>query len=184
MVFYSKSLSWCLIQTENTSETAGQCLKRWPQRSNLSQGPEMTRGKRRGGEEDSGGRGCTKEDGMQWVNLLRIPLPCEQRRKPGRWWGSHTKGDERVRRGRGVLKQRDRGERGGVHSLNHLDLLFQEPRGWRDGWTGGGGGWGGVTPLVSLVNPMAETSSLTSHLQKSFLTMNGAGAPSIGHFSF
>lgn len=55
-----------------------------------------------GKEEDSGGRGGTKEDGMQWVNLLRIPLPHEQRRKVG--GGGHTKGDERVRRGRGVQR--------------------------------------------------------------------------------
>lgn len=39
---------------------------------------------------------------MQRVNLLRIPLPHEQRRKVG--GGGHTKGDERVRRGRGVQR--------------------------------------------------------------------------------
>lgn len=69
-------------------------------------------------EEDSGGRGGTKEDGMQRVNLLRIPLPHEQRSKSGRW-GGHTKGDERVRRGRGVLRRES-------PFPNHLDLLFQE----------------------------------------------------------
>lgn len=46
-------------------------------------------------EEDSGGRGGTKEDGMQRVNLLRIPLPHEQRSKSGRWGG----GTQRVTRG-------------------------------------------------------------------------------------
>lgn len=57
----------------------------------------MTGGGRGGEEEDSGGRGDTKEDGMQRVNLLRIPLPHEQRRKVG--GEGHTKGDERVRGG-------------------------------------------------------------------------------------
>ena len=42
---------------------------------------------------DSGGRGDTKEAGMQRVNLLRIPLPREQRRKVG------GGGTQKVRRG-------------------------------------------------------------------------------------
>lgn len=49
---------------------------------------------------DAGGRGSTKEAGMQRVNLLRIPLPREQRSKVG--GGGYTKGDKRVRRGRGA----------------------------------------------------------------------------------
>lgn len=35
------------------------------------------------GEEDGGWTSDTKEAGMQRVNLLRVPLPCEQRRKMG-----------------------------------------------------------------------------------------------------
>lgn len=67
-----------------------------------------------GSGEEEREEGDTKEDGMQRVNLLRIPLLHEQRRKVGGW--GHTKGDERVRRGRG----------GGSPFPNHLDLLFQE----------------------------------------------------------
>lgn len=63
-------------------------------------GQILARGRNDEREEDSGGRGDTKEAGMQRVNLLRLPLPREQRRKVG--GGGHTKGDEGVRRGRGI----------------------------------------------------------------------------------
>lgn len=55
-------------------------------------GQILSRGRndRKGEEEqDSGGKGGTKEDGMQWVNLLRIPLPHEQKSKSGRCGGAH-----------------------------------------------------------------------------------------------
>lgn len=101
-------------------------------------------------EEDSRGRGGTKEDGMQWVNLLRISLPHEQRRKVG--GGGHTKGDETGEEGEGSTE-------GGVHSLTIWIYCF---RNGGEGWRTGGGergedGEGGVTPSVSLVNPKAET---------------------------
>lgn len=88
---------------------------------------------------------------MQRVNLLRILLPREQRRKVG--GGGRTKGDERVRRRRG------RGSaEGGVHSLTIWIYCFRN-RG--EAWRTGGGeraeaGEGGAVPSVSLVKPKAE----------------------------
>lgn len=107
------------------------------------------------GEEEDRRRGDTKEPGMQRVNLLRIPLPCEQRRKVGR--GGHTKGDKGVSRGRGA---------GGRPFPNHLDLLFQE-QGWRMlNWAEGTGQktWreGSAPQRARQVNPKPESQSRCS----------------------
>lgn len=86
---------------------------------------------------------------MQRVNLLRIPLPCEQRSKVG--GGGHTKGDKRVRGGREYRR--------GVHSLTIWIYCFTNGD---EGWWARGGERAEdaevrVMPSSSLVNRKAET---------------------------
>lgn len=76
-------------------------------------------------------RGGTKEDGMQRVNLLRLPLPHEQRRKVG---------------GGGAHKGWQEGEEGegGVNSLTIWIYCFtnggEGMENWRKGEDDGEGG--------------------------------------------